>query len=136
MCLRFLTLLTAALLCAPACDDNTTTTATTPTTTITEPPFADTLTVNGSRMKQFSTTGRGTVTATLTAVGPDSTTVIGLSLGVWNGSSCQIWKVKDDAPQGFSLDGLVTAVAILCVRVYDPGTLTAPVTFSVDVTHP
>jgi len=127
--------LLVSVLCAAGCDDNTTTTATTPTTTITEPTFSDTLTVNGARIKQFSTTGRGTVTATLTAVGPDSTTVIGLSLGTWNGASCQI--VQDQhAAQGATLVANVSGVGNLCLRVYDPGTLTAPVTFSVDVSHP
>jgi hypothetical protein len=132
---RFPAILLLAALCAAACDDNTTTTATTPTTTITEPTFADTLTVNGATIKQFSTTGRGTVTATLTAVGPDSTTVIGLGLGTWNGSSCQII-LDQRAAQGASLVGQATGVGNLCLRVYDPGTLTAPVTFSVDITHP
>ena len=127
--------LLVTVLCAAGCDDNTTTTATTPTTTITEPTFADTLTVNGANLKQFSTTGRGTVTATLTAVGPDSTTVIGLSLGTWNGSSCQI-VLDQRAAQGATLVANVSGVGNLCLRVYDPGTLTAPVTFSVDLTHP
>jgi len=127
--------LLVTVLCAAACDDNTTTTATTPTTTVTEPTFTDTLTVNGARIKQFSTTGRGTVTATLTAVGPDSTTVIGLSLGTWNGSSCQI-VLDQRAAQGATLVANVSGVGNLCLRVYDPGTLTAPVTFSVDLTHP
>jgi hypothetical protein len=124
------------VLCAAACDDNTALTpTTTPPTTITEPTFADTLTVNGAKTKQFSTTGRGTVTATLTAVGPDATTLIGLSLGTWNGASCQII-LDQQAAQGASLIGQATGVGNLCLRVYDPGTLTAPVTFSVDLTHP
>jgi hypothetical protein len=122
--------------CAAACGDNTALTpSTTPTPTVTEPPFAETLTVNGANLKQFSTTGRGTVTATLTAVGPDTTTVIGLSLGTWNGSSCQI-VLDQRAAQGASLVGQATGVGNLCLRVYDPGTLTAPVTFSVDISHP
>jgi hypothetical protein len=127
--------LLVTVLCAAACDDNTTTTATTPTTTITEPTFADTLTVNGARIKQFSTTGRGTVTVALTAVGPDSTTIIGLGLGTWNGASCQII-CDEQAAQGASLVCNASGLGNLCVRVYDPGTLTAPVTFSVDITHP
>ena len=128
--------LLVTVLSAAGCDDNTgLTTSSTPTTTITEPTFADTLTVNGARIKQFSTTGRGTVTVALTAVGPDSTTVIGLGLGTWNGASCQII-CDEQAAQGASLVCNASGVGNLCVRVYDPGTLTAPVTFSVDITHP
>jgi hypothetical protein len=131
--------LLVAVLCAGACGDNntglTTTPTPTPTTRTTEPTYTDTLTVNGARIKQFSTTGRGTVTVTLTAVGPDSTAVVGLALGTWNGLGCQVI-IDYQLTQGTSFDGNVSGVGSLCVRVYDPGTLTAPVTFSVDVSHP
>jgi hypothetical protein len=136
MYVRFFAFLLLAALFTTACDDNTgLTTSTTPTATITEPAFADTLTVNGARIKQFSTTGRGTVTVILTAVGPDITTVVGLGLGTWNGASCQI-VCDQQAAQGASLVCNASGVGNLCLRVYDPGTLTGPVTFSVDITHP
>jgi hypothetical protein len=133
--------LLVTVLCAGACGDNNTglTTSTTPTSTATttETFGADqTLTVNGAVTHQFSTTGRGTVTATLTAVSPNSATVIGLSLGTWNGSSCQIVLANDQTAQGDGLIGQVSGVGNLCLRVYDPGKLTAPVTYSVDVSHP
>jgi hypothetical protein len=131
--------LLVTVLCAGACGDNTglTTSTTTPTTTTTETFGADQmLTVNGAVTHQFSTTGRGTITATLTAVGPDNKTIIGLSLGTWNGSSCQIVLANDQTAQGASLIGQVSGVGNLCLRVYDPGKLTAPVTYSVEVSHP
>jgi hypothetical protein len=129
-------LLLLAVLCAPACGDNTIpVTPTTPGVTTTET-FADTLTINGARTHQFTTTSRGPVTARLTSVGPDSTTIIGVSLGTWNGIACQIWLAKDETMQGVELLGQVTAVGNLCLRVYDVGRLTAPATYSVDVTHP
>jgi hypothetical protein len=129
--------LLVTVLCAAACEDNTgLTTTPTPTTTTTET-FADrVLTVNGAVTDQFSTTGRGTVTATLTTVAPDDTAVVGLSLGTWNGSSCQIVLANDQAVRGGSIIGQVSGVGNLCLRVYDSGKLTAPVTFSVDVSHP
>jgi hypothetical protein len=133
---RFPAVLLLAALCAAACDDNTALTpSTTPPATITELPFAGTLTVNGAKTKDFSTTGRGTITVTLTEVLPDSTTVIGLSLGTWNGASCHIIHDRQGA-QGATFDVNASGVGNLCVRVYDPGTLTGPVTFSVDVSHP
>jgi hypothetical protein len=127
--------LLATVLCAAACEDNNVTTTPTPTTTTTET-FADrVLTVNGAVTDQFSTTGRGAVTATLATVVPDGA-VVGLSLGTWNGSSCQIVLANDQAVQGGSIIGQVSGVGNLCLRVYDSGKLTAPVTFSVDVSHP
>src|SRR5919197_1999578 len=68
---------------ASACDDNSnlnTTTNPTPTTTET---FTGTVTVNGAVTHVFSVTQRGTVKATLTAVGSDNTPTIGVSLGTW-----------------------------------------------------
>jgi hypothetical protein len=132
---RSWTLLLVAALCAPACGDNTN--LVTPTNpTITTESFPGTVTVNGAVTHQFAATGRGTVTATLTAVGPDRTTAIGVSLGTWNGSSCQVILANDQMTQGASILGQVTGVGNLCLRVYDQGKLTTAVTYSVDVSHP
>jgi hypothetical protein len=129
-------LLLLAVLSAAACDDSTIPTTPTTPVTITTTPFSDTLTVNGAKTHQFTATGRGTVTVTLTSVGPDPATIIGLSFGIWNATACQIWKADDEAAQGDSLDGVVSGVGTLCVRVYDVGRLTGPATYSVDVSHP
>jgi hypothetical protein len=135
MWLRFLPLLLLVTLSVPACDDDTTVTTPTSTTTTTDT-FSGTLTVNGGTTWQFSSTGRGTLTATLTSVGPDSAAVIGVSVGTWNGTSCQILLANDQATTGSTVIGQVSGVGNLCLRVYDPGTLTAPATYSVNVAHP
>jgi hypothetical protein len=129
-------LLVLAVLSAQACGDSTIPTTPTTPVTITTTPFSGTLTVNGANTHPFTATGRGTVTVTLTSIGPDTTTIIGLSFGIWNGTACQIWKADDQAAQGDFLDGVVSGVGELCVRVYDVGNLTAPATYSVDVSHP
>jgi hypothetical protein len=134
MSLRFLTLLLLAA-CCTACDDSTTTTTPTSTTTTTQT-FSGTLTVNGAETFQFSSTARGAVTATLTSIGPDSAMVIGLSLGAWNGTSCQVLLDNTQTAQGAGLLGTVSGVGNLCLRVYDAGKLTQPATYSVDVSHP
>jgi hypothetical protein len=123
-----------AMLCAVACEDNPaiTSTSTAPTTTQN---FSDTIGVNGGKTYQFSSTARGTVTATLTSLVPEGT-VIGLSVGTWNGLFCQQVWVKDDATQGAAVSGTVSGVGNLCLRMYDSGQLTQPATYSVDVTHP
>jgi hypothetical protein len=130
-----LVLLLAAL-CVAACDSNTPFSTTTTSTATTTETFADTLSINGGKTFQFSSTARGTVTATLTSVAPESA-VIGVSVGTWNGVICQIVLAKDQTARGDSFTGTVSSVGNLCLRVYDPaGTLTGPVTYSVDVAHP
>jgi hypothetical protein len=128
-------LLLIAVVAMTGCSDNTNTSTTTPTPTITET-FSGTLTVNGAVTHQFSATARGTVTATLTSVGPDNTVLIGVSLGTWNGTSCQVIIANDQTAQGAGVLGTVSGVGNLCLRVYDVGKLTAPVTYSIDVVHP
>jgi hypothetical protein len=121
---------------AVACNDSTTpTTPTDPTTTTTET-FSGTITVNGAITHVFSVTQRGSVSATLTSVGPDATLTIGVSLGTWNGTTCQIILANDQTAVGSGAAGTVSGVGNLCLRVYDVGKLTAPATYSVDVVHP
>ena len=134
MCRRSLVLLLLVTLCAPACDSDTSlpTTPTAPNTTET---FADTLTVNGAKTFPFTSTARGTLTATVTSVSPD-TAVIGVGIGTSNGTACQIWQVNNMGQGASMTDIVVSGVGNLCLHVYDPGTLTTPVTYSIDVQHP
>jgi len=124
-----------ALAGAVGCSDTTTTAPTTPAPTTTET-FGGTLTVNGAVTHQFTATQRGTVTATLTALQPDASAVIGVALGTWNGTTCNILLANDQAVVGAGAAGTVSGVGVLCLRVYDVGKLTAPATYSIDVTHP
>ena len=135
--LRFFCALIVPVLAMIACDNpNTVPVApTTPGVPTTES-FSGSLSVNGATTYQFAASSRGTVTATLTSVGPDSTIIIGFSLGTWNGTSCQTLLANDAAVQGASVLGVVSGVGNLCLRVYDPGKLTGSATYTVDVTHP
>lgn len=112
----------------------TTTTTTTTATTITEPAFTGTLRANGAATYPFTATAGGTITATLTSLSPATT--IGLSIGTWTGSACQIVVANDKAAPAAAISGTVTAAASLCVRVYDVGNITGPTDFSVTVVHP
>jgi hypothetical protein len=139
-------LLLASMAAGAGCNDDngvttpsTTTTTTTTTATVTET-FSGTLNMNGAATYPFTAAAGGTVTATLTSVAPDSTVIIGLSLGSWTGSSCQLSSsiANDSATQGAVVTGTVTAAAPLCARVYDVGKVTAaqPVSFAVTIVHP
>jgi hypothetical protein len=126
-------------LLATACGDDTPTPPTTPnpptTPPITEPLFTGTLRTNGAATYPFTATAGGTITATLTTLAPNSLG-IGLSIGTWTGSACQVVIANDNAVQAAVVTGTVTAAANLCVRVYDAGRLTAPADFTVTIVHP
>ena len=79
------------------------TTPTTPGNAITEPPFTGTLKVNGAATYPFTATSAGTITATLASITPDASVAIGLSIGTWTGSACQIVIANDNATQHLSL---------------------------------
>lgn len=129
-------MLAALVAGAAACgDDPTTPTTPTPPATVTET-FSGSVTRNGAATHTFATQASGTVTATLTTLAPDSALVIGLSLGTFNGSACQLVITKDDATQGTIVTGGVSTLGSLCVRIYDVGNITDPVTYDITVVHP
>ncbi len=129
-------LLAALVAVAAACgDDATTPTTPTPPVTVTET-FSGTVTRNGAATHTFATQASGSVTATLTTLGPDSALVVGLSLGTFNGSACQLVITKDDATQGTVVTGGVSTLGNLCVRIYDVGNITDPITYDITVVHP
>jgi hypothetical protein len=81
-------------------------------------------------------TASGTVTATLTKLEPDATVRVGLSIGTWNGATCQTIISNDSATQGTSVVGSADRAGRLCVRIYDAvGTLAEPTTYEIIVSH-
>jgi hypothetical protein len=121
---------------AAACGDDTPATPT-PTTPLTvTDTFAGTLNPNGAASYSFTTAASGNVTATLATLGPDSTLIVGLSLGTWNGTSCQIVLANDKATQASVIVGAASGAGNLCVRVYDVGNVVSPATYEVQVNHP
>ncbi len=124
-----------------ACGDSTSpTTPTSPSPTTpatTTETFEGTLTPNGARTFTFTAGTAGTVTATLTTLAPDPATPVGLALGTWSGTTCQIVLANDNAVQGTVVTGAVSGAGNLCVRLYDAaGTLPGSVTFTITVVHP
>jgi hypothetical protein len=118
--------------------DNVTPTPTTPTTpaaTITET-FPGTLTINGAATFPFTATTAGTVTATLTSLLPDGAVPVGLAIGTWTGSACQIGVANDGATQAAVVTGTAQSAVNLCVRIYDVGKLTSSMDFSITIVHP
>lgn len=97
--------------------------------------FTGTVAQNGAVRHTFVTQRAGSVTATLGTLSPDSTAILSLSLGTWNGQSCQVIIARDDASSSGSVVGSASA-GNFCVRVSDPnGQLTQPISYDVNVTH-
>ena len=102
--------------------------------------------MNGAATHPFATTGSGTVTATLVTLTlpvegepePDEPVTIGLTLGTWNGSACNMTPglANDQASPGSILLVNASAAGALCVRVYDVGDLVEPLLYLVRVSHP
>ncbi|MGD9904900.1 MAG: hypothetical protein AB7U83_15655 [Vicinamibacterales bacterium] len=120
-------------------DDNTDTgsTPTEPSDTVTDT-FSGTLTRNGGTSHPFPviSAAGGDVVATLRSVSPDSSTVLGMALGTWNGTSCQAVIANDRAVVSASILGRATSVGTLCLRIYDVGTVVEPQDYEVEVVHP
>jgi hypothetical protein len=120
-----------------ACGDDLVETPTTPTPPVTTTEtFSGTINRNGAATHNFATQASGTVTATLTTLGPDSALIVGLSLGTSNGTTCSLQITKDDATQGTVVTGGVSALGSLCVRIYDVGNVVDPITYEITVVHP
>jgi hypothetical protein len=110
---------------------------TTPDPVIVTETFTGTLTVNGGATHQFFTSATGTVTATLTSLGETPPERVGFSMGTLSGATCSIVLANDQAVVTSVVSGTVSTLAgTLCVRVYDVGTLTAPVDYTFTVSHP
>jgi hypothetical protein len=142
---RSFVMLTAVVFGLTACNSTTSNTPTTPTTPTTPSTpsvtdtFNGTLTPNGAASYSFTAQGSGTVTATLTSLGPDSAITVGFGIGTWNGTACAtspgIW--NDNAAQSAVVIGSVSAASVLCVRVADVSAkVTTPLPYTLTVVHP
>jgi hypothetical protein len=140
-------LLLTPLLAAAACNtqtaDNTTTSPTAPTSpTVTEPAFTGTLHAGGSpQILTFNVAVIGPLTVTLNSAGPPANVSVGIAIGSptfsTTGTVCTPIATATavagvGAPQ---ISGSVSTTGGYCLVVFDPGTLTADVTFSVTVAH-
>jgi hypothetical protein len=135
-CTLLLPLLVAG--CGGDDDDNDTPTSpSTPAVTVTDT-FTGTLVRNGGTSHPFPVVSAagGDVTATLKSITPNAESLVGMSLGTWNGSACQAVIANDRATVSASILGRATSTGTLCLRIYDIGTITDPQDYEVEVVHP
>jgi len=133
-----------AALMGSACSDNTLSQLASASTTTTNPStetFTGTLSQNGAFTHIFTTTTLGAVTVTIVSLAPNSSQIVGLSLGVWTGTSCSTspqtgGSANDTATSGSAITLNATAAGNLCARLYDVGFVTTPVLYTLTITHP
>jgi hypothetical protein len=116
-----------------------TTTVVTPTPVTVSETFQGVLIPSSAGVFTFNTLTGGSVVATLTTLGPDSTKTVGLSLGTYNGAVCTVILDNIAATQGFSFNATTSSIGTYCLRIYDNGSTTSdavPYTFTVTVSHP
>jgi hypothetical protein len=75
----------------------------------------------------------GTVTLTMTGIGPDPSTTIGMSIGVLNGVACTAAMENPTARVGSQLIGTATGPTTICVRLFDAGTIAADATLTYEI---
>lgn len=127
-------LLGLVLACATsACSGDSTLTA--PSSTAPAFTFASSFEVNGSASRTFEQLATGAVTVTLSAVSPDLRLGIGIGIPRAEGSGCNLARAVE-VSAGASPHITTTAEpGLWCVRVWDVGTVTERVSFTLDVTH-
>ena len=125
-----------------ACNKNSTSTTTSPTltaaaATITES-FSAPIAVSGGVFYSFSFAAYGNINVTLTGVTGDGLAegqTLGMGIGRPGGTSCTTVSTVAVLPSDTAQLTGTYGPGIYCVRVYDTGSLTAPVTVAVTVTH-
>ena len=136
--IRCLAALAAAIALSVGCgSDNTTTTAPTTTTSPTTSIFTSRLTPGGAVSRSFGATTTGTVTVMLTnAAGPS--TVVGLGIGVPTTglAKCALSTAIKTASGSTPQISAAVDAGQYCVTVYDLGTLTSAIDFSVTLVYP
>ncbi|MBS1817368.1 MAG: hypothetical protein JSU08_05540 [Acidobacteria bacterium] len=100
--------------------------------------FGATIDVGGGVFYSFSMQSYGNVAVTLTAVTgtdlPDDIT-LGLGIGRPSGTSCTTSLSTSATPGATAQLTGVYGPGVFCVRVYDAGTLSAPIQFTASVAH-
>jgi hypothetical protein len=123
-----------ALAVAGCSEDTLPDTPTEPTPVLVTESFSGSLNVNGLRTHSFTVTRAGTVSTQVKALS-DAAATIGLSLGTWNGTACQIVIANPAAVLNTTVTGTAQATGQFCVLLNDVGQLTAPVDYTVDVSY-
>jgi len=130
--------LLSAVLSSACGDDSTTSTEPTPirSSPVNES-FQSNLTPQGSVWRLVNAIQTGTLTATLSATDQPST-VVGMGIGLRNATSTACLLTKEVITTAGSAPQLSATVDAgnYCVKLFDTGTLTTPMTFTITLSYP
>jgi hypothetical protein len=135
--LALLAPLAAFVLATAGCDDASTATSPTTTSPVTET-FSGQFVPGGSASRGFTAASPGTVSVTLTQIGPPADVVVGLGVGIpqASGAGCHLTQTVQAGAASSPQITVPVDAGSYCLRVYDPGTLVAQVAFSVTIVRP
>ena len=119
--------------CGGGSDTPTSPTASAPTTVDT---YSGTIAVGGTVTHAFPTASGGTISIVIESVGPVSTQVLGLGVGLWEGTTCTLALSTSAATQGLTYEAITNTLGNYCITLSDPGSFTEANTYQVRVTHP
>ena len=113
---------------------------TAPTNTIASPAtetFSSLLAVKGTASRSFSTHNRGTISVTLTSTSPAGT-VVGVGVGIprIGNTGCNLTTSVNTAAGSGAQISVTAETGDYCVQIYDLGTLSAQLAFTLSFTHP
>jgi len=109
--------------------------STTPSSTHAVETFTGTLQPLGTDVHDFTQGISGEVTITLTSAGPQAGISLGMGFGLPNGAACTLQVAQIVSPANIAQITGSTDPGAYCVSVYDTGTLTAPASYTVVVSH-
>ncbi len=122
---------------AAGCDEDTPTTTPTPDTT-TSVTWSTNLSNGGQTSRSFTTTRNGTVSITLQSLAGSTTLRAGLGVGIplGDGTGCVLSRSVEATAGATAQLELAVDAGSYCVQIYDPGTLTQPVGFTILLVYP
>jgi hypothetical protein len=128
----------AGAVLASACSDTTTTaTSPSPVSPVTEV-FNGQFAVGGGASRAFTAASAGTVTVTLSSLGPPADAVVGLGVGIPSANQVGCYLTQSLTASASSTPQITVTVdaGTYCVRVFDIGTLASQIAFQITIVRP
>lgn len=101
--------------------------------TVTLDTFSGTVSPGLQSSQTFTASAAGAVTVTATTLTPQTT--VGLAVGALSNSTCTPIS-QASVQQGGAVTETVSSSGTYCALVYDPGTLTGAVSYTISIAHP
>ena len=98
--------------------------------------FSSVINPGSAASREFTLTSSGTVAVTLTTTAP-SGVALGLGLGIpRSNGSCALSAAVHAIAGNVAQIAMTAEAATYCAKVYDPGTVTEPIAFTIVISRP